>query len=86
MKKEFLVLTLLTFIIIIGNARVANVIGSTDTTPFYPNRRAICRDASNIIHVVWQKDAASFKDIMTLTSCGVVKKIRPAGTGQNHVL
>ena len=37
---------------------VTNVIGSTNTEPFYSNQRAICRDNVDIVHAVWLKNSS----------------------------
>jgi len=29
-------------------------LGTTNTTPFYPNQRAICRDGKGYVHIVWR--------------------------------
>ncbi len=53
--KEFIIILLFltTFFLFLNFARAQSIIGTTITTPFYPNQRAICRDGKNYIHVVW---------------------------------
>jgi predicted cupin superfamily sugar epimerase len=47
------------FLISFERVNALSVIGTTTTTPFYPNQRAICKDASGNLHVVWRYNSTA---------------------------
>ena len=52
-KIKILILIFLPFLLILPIAKSESVVGETTTIPFYPNQRAICKDSSGNLHVVW---------------------------------
>ena len=54
-KKLIFSLSFIIFLLVsFERVNASSVIGTTTTTPFYPNQRAICKDASGNLHVVWR--------------------------------
>jgi hypothetical protein len=61
MKRGYLiffgVILLASFIYLSGKTHAASIVGSTDTIPFLPNLRSICKDGDGNLHVVWIYDS-----------------------------